>query len=601
MALGRGDHEHGELADWRAATLRRLSRLLVVLTTPALIVVALSRGPIETPDRLLVLAIPLAFLVIAALSRDPRRTRVLAMALVLSVSAICLVMIVRYGAVPAALLGLACALVLTAIFFGKRAAWSSALATTLFLVLVGGANAAGLLHPVDPSALFEWSKLGTWVRVAAAYFAAMAIVASVVATLIARLEEDIREREKLLAAEREARAVAETAHAEAREAAERAEDANRLKDEFLSTVSHELRTPLHAITGWAQMLASGALPAERRDHALDVIVRSARSQEKLIADLLDVGRITSGRLSLSLAPVSPADVIRMAVESVKPAADARRVQIVCTHDGRVPAIRADAGRLQQVVTNLLSNAIKFSPTGSRVEVTVAHESSNVAITVRDHGAGIEPSFLPHVFTPFRQADGGFARSQGGLGLGLTIAKRLVELHGGSIEAKSEGAGHGATFVARVPSGSSPDDGTPRASSSPPEASSPGGRELDDVSVLFIEDDADSRELLVQLFEASGARVCEAASGEEAIGHLLREKPDVIVSDIGLRGEDGLALLKELRGRHGAEGIPAVALTAFVRAEDRERALAAGFDAHVAKPVEAGRLVRTVAELLHARR
>jgi len=575
--IGSGGREEAGLADWRAATLKRLSRLLVVLAAPIVTFVALTAGPFNVGDRLVMLSIPVGLVIVAALASDPRRTRVLASAIVVTVSVACLALVARLGITPTALLGLGAALVLVAIFFGKRNAWVFAIASTLLIVLLGVATAEGLLHPADPATLFDWTRLGTWLRLAAGYFAAMSVLASAVASLIARLEDDIREREKLLAAEREARTAAEIAHAEARDALERADVANRLKDEFLSTVSHELRTPLNAIAGWARLLRSGGLPAERQAHALAVIVRNAGVQEKLIADLLDVNRMMSGRLSLDLATVSATDVVRMAVEAVKPAADAKQVQMVVAHEDGVPAIRADAARLQQVVINLLTNAVKFSPKDGRVEIAVAPASSGVSIMVHDHGEGIAPSFLPHVFTAFRQADEGIARSKGGLGLGLAIAKGLVEQHGGSIEARSEGVGRGATFVVWLPSGLASSSAVPAAA---PSGASVGGGELDDVAILLVEDDADARELLMDILEGRGARVCVAAS----------------VSDIGLPGQDGLALLAELRARHGAKGIPAVALSAFVRAQDRDRALAVGFDAHVPKPVDVEQLVGIVARL-----
>jgi signal transduction histidine kinase/CheY-like chemotaxis protein len=595
-----GDLDPRALADWRAVTLKRLSRVLVALAAPALVLIALSRGPFPAFDRAVVLAMSLAFVSVAVLSRDPRRSRSLAMALVLTLVLGCLVLVARIGATPGVLLGLGGSMVLVAVFLGKRIVWSASIATTCAIVLVGVASSAGLLRQPDPSAAFDWTKLSTWVRFAAGYLAMTSIVTSTVTTLIARLEDDVRERETLLVAERKARTASEAAHAEAREAAGQTEVANRLKDEFLSIISHELRTPLNAIMGWAQMLQSGALPDARREHALDVILRNARDQERLIADLLDVSRITSGRLSLESKPVSPAEVVQMAVESIRPAAEAKRLHLVCVCEGPIPTIRGDAARLQQVVTNLLSNAVKFSSVGGRVDVTVAHDPSDVSITVCDHGQGIAASFLPHVFTPFRQAEGGFGRSAGGLGIGLTIAKRLVELHGGSIEARS-GEGRGATFVVRLRTGSGLAHASPAV---PPSSSDLGVRregELRGVTILIIEDEPDSRELLVDLFESRGARVFGAATSAEAIGHLRAARPDVIVSDIGLAGESGLTVLGELRERHGARGIPAVALTAYVRPQDRDAALAAGFDAHVPKPVEVEELHRVVAELLSGRR
>jgi signal transduction histidine kinase/CheY-like chemotaxis protein len=585
------------VADWRAVTLKRLSRVLVVLAAPALVLIALSRGPFPFVDRALVLAMSLAFVIIAVLSRDPRRTRSAAIALVLTLVLGALVLVVRLGATPGVLLGLCCSMVLVAIFRGTRSAWSASIATTCVIVLVGAASSAGLLRQPDPAAAFDWTKLSTWVRLAAGYLAMTSIVSSAVGTLIARLEDDVREREFLYIAEREARAAAEAAHAAALDAIGQAELANGLKDQFLTIVSHELRTPLSAIAGWAQMLRSGALPAERHAHAIDVIVRNAHHQERLIADLLDVSRMSSGRLNVDFGSISPADVVRIAIESVRPQAEAKGLQIVTVQKDRVPPIRGDAARLQQVVINLLTNAVKFSSAGGRVEVTVAHDPSNVSIEVRDHGRGIAARFLPHLFTPFWQADSGFARPTGGLGIGLTIVKRLVELHGGSIEARSEGEGRGATFLVRLPTRLEVAHVSPAAPIPSPDASRHAEGELHGVTVLVIEDEPDSRALSVEVFESCGARVVAAATGAEAIEHLRGTRPDVIVSDVGLSGEDGLTLLRELRGKHGAGGVPAIALTAYVRPEDRDDVLAAGFDAHVAKPVDIQHLRRTVAELL----
>ena len=291
----------------------------------------------------------------------------------------------------------------------------------------------------------------------------------------------------------------------------------------------------------------------------------------------------------------------MAVESVRPAAEANRVQIFSVHEGPMPTLRGDAARLAQVVTNLLTNAVKFSPTDGRVEVAVAHEPSSVSITVCDHGQGIAPSFLPHLFTPFLQAEGGFARPRGGLGLGLTIAKQLVDLHGGSIEGRSEGEGRGATFVVRLPTQSGLAPASPTVAASSSDVGPQAGAELHGLTILVIEDEPDSRALVVELLETCGARVLGAATGAEAIDHMRRTRPDLIVSDIGLAGEDGRILLREMREKHGARGIPAVALTAYVRPQDREAVLAAGFDRHVAKPVEFQQLLRVITELLRGRR
>jgi signal transduction histidine kinase len=382
----------------------------------------------------------------------------------------------------------------------------------------------------------------------------------------------------------------------AREAAARAEAANRLKDEFLSTVSHELRTPLTAITGWVHMLRSGLAPSERRDHALEIVERNALAQAKLIEDLLDVSRITAGRLRLNVAPIEPATFIHNAIDAVRPAAEAKGIRVETRLDD-VGAILGDAGRLQQVVSNILTNAVKFSPNGGRVEVALEREPPDVAIAVRDQGEGIEPEFLPHLFEPFRQAEAGFARTRGGLGLGLTITKKLVELHGGSIRAHSEGVGRGATFVVRLPLAPRRAEATGVAPATPREPAIAGEHQLDGVNVLLVEDQPDTREVLLAFFDAWGARTCGASSAAEAMEQFHRKRPDIFVSDIGLRGEDGLTLIRKIRRLPGGADVPAVALTAFARAEDRDAVLAAGFDAHVTKPVQPERLLEDVMGLL----
>jgi signal transduction histidine kinase len=389
-----------------------------------------------------------------------------------------------------------------------------------------------------------------------------------------------------------------TLHEAARQSAARAETANRLKDEFFSTVSHELRTPLNAITGWVHMLRSGYVPTARQDHALEVIERNARAQAKLIADLLDVSRINAGRLQLNAAPVEPAHVVQLAIDSVKPASDAKGVRIAATVIDN-ETILGDIGRLQQVLCNLLTNGVKFSADGGLVEIAVTSEQPNVVITVRDYGDGIHPEFMPFLFEPFRQADAGSARSRGGLGLGLTITKRLVELHRGSIEAHSDGEGRGATFTVRLPSASRR-GAAPDAFLLSPDANASAGRALDGLHVLLIEDEADTRELLLALFGVCGANAFGTSSAADAMEQFRRDRPDIIVSDVGLPGEDGLTFLRKLRHLPGGD-VPAVALTAFVRPEDREVALAAGFDAHVAKPIEPEAFLHTVTQVLRDRR
>ncbi len=603
----RGDPE---VVDWRALVFRRTSRLIAAAAAPTAVWVALSPGHLRLLERSAVLIMASAAILVAVLARDPRRARALAAVLIATIIAACLVLAARVGMAPALPLGLGSAIVLVAVFFEPRAVlWVGAL-TTLALLALGGANNLGLLRPADPATVFDWTKMSTWLRVIAAFVAAISVATAAVVTLIAQLEDAVRARARLLSGERRARlrigrlqevtacmsrakipeevfdaacrgggeameaqsaglwtleddgtlrlagswgatpelrnrfhvvpasvklpaehvartgrplwveteddframspelheraraagelaslgilplavdgvvkgAVAFThpvghhldadarayyttlslhcsqaferanLHAAALEAAARAEAANRLKDEFLSTVSHELRTPLTAIRGWAHMLHAGVVPPERRDHAMQVIERNSRAQEKLIEELLDVSRITAGRLRLSVGPIEPAKIVLAAIDSVKPAAQARGVGIASALDSVEPVL-GDAGRLHQVVCNLLTNAVNFSPDGGRVSVALSSEPPNAVITVRDHGEGIDPSFLPHVFEPFRQGAEGLARPHGGLGLGLTIAKRLVELHEGTIEARSDGKGQGATLVVRLPTGS----------------------------------------------------------------------------------------------------------------------------------------------------
>jgi signal transduction histidine kinase len=622
-------------ADWRPLVLKRTSRLITVIALPATAVVALAPSPFSIFDRIAVFGISASAAVVAVLSaRDVGRTRLLAAVLVGSQAATCLAVVARVGLVPGLALALGGTVVMVAIFFGSRAVWWAISSTTVALLALGLANRAGWLHPTNAAQAFDWSKMSVWVRVSAGYAGAMSVAASAVATVIAHLEQNVRERDRLLAAEREAihegdraleaerrarerlgrlqqitaslsrastpeevidvacrttcqatvgqsavfwtreddgalrlagswgppleylgsfqiipasanlpvqqvartgipmwveteedyRSVSpgtyETAraanrllsfcifalavrgavkgvivfgqplghrfdddersyyttlslqcayaleratlHAAARDAADRAEMANRLKDEFLSTVSHELRTPLNAIVGWVQILRSGRVPADQREQALQIIDRNAATQAKLIADLLDVSWIRAGHARLDLAPVDPAVVLQMAVESIEPAAVAKGVEVRTVVDGS-EVVLADAARLQQVVSNLLTNSVKFSARGGVVDVILAHEPPDVVITVRDKGEGIRPSFLPHLFEPFRQADPGLKRSHGGLGIGLKITKKLVELHGGTIEGRSDGEGQGATFVVRLPSAAPREDALAEAS------------------------------------------------------------------------------------------------------------------------------------------
>ncbi len=383
-----------------------------------------------------------------------------------------------------------------------------------------------------------------------------------------------------------------------RAARREAEEASRLRDEFLTTVSHELRTPLTSILGWAQMLRVG-LPPDKRDRALETIERNARAQSQLIEDLLDVSSILAGKLRLEVAVVDMQAIVEAALETVRPAADAKgvRLQATLASDG---AVMGDAHRLQQVIWNLLTNAVKFTPRGGRVQVLVECRDSAVEVNVADTGRGITRDFQPHVFERFRQADGGSARSHGGLGLGLSIVRQLVEMHGGTVSVHSEGEGLGASFTVRLPLAVARRFGAPGAPAL--QASGAGGLacppELDGLQILLVDDEADTREMLRALLEQCGAQVELAASTAEALTVFARRRPDVLLSDIGMPGADGYALIEQLRRLPPAAGgeVPAVALTAYARTEDRTRALLVGFNNHVSKPVEPLELLAVIASL-----
>ena len=383
-----------------------------------------------------------------------------------------------------------------------------------------------------------------------------------------------------------------------------AQEANRLKDEFLSTVSHELRTPLTAMLGWASLLLRspkvGADPALRR--GLETIARNAQAQGRLIEDVLDVSRIISGKLRLQQQMVDLGQVVSAALDVVTPMAAAKRVEL---HADVKPGVSifGDADRLQQVVWNLLSNAVKFTPSGGRVGVSLARNDSDAVVRVTDTGQGIEAEVLPFVFDRFRQADSSSSRYHGGLGLGLAIARHLVELHGGVILAESPGRGSGATFTVRLPVRVSTvlaEEPTPEPDDEP---SSIIVVRLDGVRVLVCEDDADTRELLAIMLRGAGAEVQTVVSASEALATLAASPPDVMVSDIGLPGEDGYGLMTRVRALPPEQGgrVPAIALTAYARAEDAEMATRAGFDLHVAKPVHETRLIRAIGKLAHTLR
>ena len=383
---------------------------------------------------------------------------------------------------------------------------------------------------------------------------------------------------------------------QAREASRRAEQANGAKDDFLATVSHELRTPLNAIAGWVNLLRSKSLPAERLSDALDTIDRNVRAQTRLIDDLLDVSRITSGKLDLTLEPTDLSEVVNAAVKALRPTAEAKQIAIASDVMSGGAAILGDASRLQQVVWNLLANALKFTPSGGRVEVLLQPSEAGLELTIRDDGQGIAPEALPHIFDRFNQAQSSFTRSHGGLGLGLAIVRHLVALHGGRVGAESAGRGLGSTFRVFVPPMAEPVAVTSLKLATWPPA--PSVNALGGLRVLLVDDDDDGREVTALLLRYHGAEVDTVASAREALAALDRVVPDVLLSDIGMPDEDGLSLLRKVRARAGAGGggIPALALTAYARSEDRVHSLVAGFDGYVTKPVDPADLIGAVAKL-----
>jgi len=411
-----------------------------------------------------------------------------------------------------------------------------------------------------------------------------------ISTIARDMTERKRTAEKLLDREQAAR--------------RQAEQANRLKDEFLTTVSHELRTPLNAILGWSQILQTHNLDASETNKALDTITRSARAQNRLIDDLLDVSRIITGKLRLDIRAVDLPGVISAAVDAARPAAEAKNLRLQTLIDPQAELILGDPDRLQQVVWNLLSNAIKFTPKEGRVQIRLEQINSHVEIVISDTGKGIEPEFLPNVFDRFRQSDGSMTRRHGGLGLGLAIVRQLVELHGGTVSVSSAGEGQGATFTVALPLLPVSRE---RASDAPPSVNPPMQisvattdcpPELTDLSVMFVDDDADSRYLFSLVLDACGAKVMTANSASEAFEMIKREKFDVVISDIGMPDEDGFSLIGKIRDLPNEQGgtVPAIALTAYARAEDRVQMLRSGFQMHLAKPVEPAELVAAVANL-----
>jgi len=418
--------------------------------------------------------------------------------------------------------------------------------------------------------------------------AGQAAVAIDNARLFESAQRAAEERKRLLESERFARAEAERASA--------------MKDDFLATLSHELRTPLSAILGWAHVLRSSARSIEDTNRGLEIIERNSRVQKQLIEDLLDMSRVISGKIRLDIQPLEPISFIEAAIETVRPAAEAKSITIEKQLDVVTGPVAGDMNRLQQVVWNLLSNAIKFTPNHGKVQVRLQRQTTYVEVIVADTGCGIKPEFLPHVFERFRQAESSTTRAHGGLGLGLSIVKHLTELHGGTARVTSPGEGLGATFSVLLPLstvhrrsvvGERLTPATPSDFSVHFETADLAG-----IKALVVDDEADARELIKKVLEECKAEVLTARGADEALELIQSEKPHVLVSDIGMPEMDGYELIRRIRALGAAKGgkLPAVALTAFARSDDRTRALRAGFQVYVAKPVDAAELVATVASV-----
>jgi PAS domain S-box-containing protein len=404
----------------------------------------------------------------------------------------------------------------------------------------------------------------------------------------AELQAQIEARSRLLSSEKLARSEAERA--------------NRLKDEFLATISHELRNPLNAIMGWAHMLRLGKLTDVNAERAVETIYRNAKSQAQLVADLLDVSRIISGKLRLDVRTVDLIYIINAAIDSIRPAAEAKGIRLQMMLDPAAAPISGDAGRLQQIVWNLLTNAVKFTPKGGRIQVKVQRVNSHVEIVVSDSGVGISKEFLPYVFDRFRQADASTTRIHGGLGLGLSIVRQLVDLHGGSVSVHSEGEGKGTTFTITLPFVGVVNNENEAESLHPTQGeevmSFEGLPSLQGLKILVVDDEADTRELIREVLKECGSEVITSESAAEALEALEQHKPDILISDLGMPDEDGYSLISKIRALPDERGgqIPAAALTAYARAEDRMRVLRSGFQFHLPKPVDSAELVTVVASL-----
>jgi len=374
-------------------------------------------------------------------------------------------------------------------------------------------------------------------------------------------------------------------------------ESNRLKDEFLATLSHELRTPLNVILGWTRMLLNDHLNGSSRKHALELIDRNAQAQAQLVNDLVDMSRMTTGKLQIELEALPLVPVLESALESIRPAAELKQLSIETTWQVHDVNVLADATRLQQVLWNLLSNAVKFTPNGGRIAVSARQTGDRIEIAVTDTGIGIDPAFLPHVFDRFRQADSATTRRYGGLGLGLAIVHDLVRLHGGEVDVQSAGVGHGATFVVTL-----------HATGSVVETATAQRRTRRQASlaghvIMLVEDHDDSRELLVRALKGAGATVASFAAAGEAFAALERVRPTVLIADIGLPGEDGYSFIRRVRAHSipSIRAVPAIAVTAYTSIPDRDEALAVGFQQHLAKPIDPARLVQAIHEVARRRR
>jgi CheY-like chemotaxis protein/two-component sensor histidine kinase len=387
-----------------------------------------------------------------------------------------------------------------------------------------------------------------------------------------------------------------------RDARKHAEEADRLKDEFLATLSHELRTPLTSILGWASMIRNGEVEGSNATRAIETIERNARSQARLIDDLLDVSRIITGNLRLDLHPLNLAPIVDAALDALRPTADVKGIRLQTRFEPGECLVKGDPNRLRQVIWNLLSNAIKFTQRGGSVNIDLKCVESTARLRVSDTGDGISAEFLPYVFDRFRQAEGSISRKQGGLGLGLAVARHLVELHGGTITAESEGLGQGSVFSVDLPMTQErrdPARAEERRREVDRRRTRKGVVRLDGVHVLLVEDDDDSRKLLGTMLRRYGARVTSTKSAAEALEVFEGELPDVMISDIGMPDQDGYELIRKLRTLPVEKGgaTPAIALTGYASRKDRERALSSGYQQHMAKPIEQVDMIRAIAALI----